>query len=82
MLLKFYASATLTGLTSAVAYEYHLTDGEIEVAKGEFTTEDMISLQNGSLDDWSTSDKVPFPNVDASTQTFGIRVTRVLVQEV
>ena len=65
---EFYASATLTGLTSAVAYEYHLTDGEIEVAKGEFTTEDMISLQNGSLDDWSTSDKVPFPNVDASTK--------------
>ena len=32
------ASATLTGLTSTTAYEYRLTDGEISVATGEFTT--------------------------------------------
>ena len=62
------ASATLTGLTSAKAYEYRLTDGEISVATGEFTTVAEIALQNGSLDDWSTSDKVPFPNVNASTK--------------
>ena len=44
------ASATLTGLTSTTAYEYRLTDGEISVATGEFTTAAEIALQNGSLD--------------------------------
>lgn len=32
----------LTGLTSATAYEYQLTDGEISIAKVEFTTETEI----------------------------------------
>ena len=47
------ASATLTGLTSATAYEYQLTDGEISIAKVEFTTETEIALQNGNLDAWT-----------------------------
>lgn len=49
------ASATLTGLTSTTAYEYRLTDGEISVATGEFTTAAEIALQNGSLDGWDGS---------------------------
>ncbi len=49
------ASATLTGLTSTTAYEYRLTDGEISVATGEFTTAAEIALQNGSLDVWDGS---------------------------
>lgn len=49
------ASATLTGLTSTTAYEYRLTDGEISVATGEFTTVAEIALQNGSLDGWDGS---------------------------
>ena len=49
------ASATLTGLTSTTAYEYRLTDGEISVATGEFTTAAEIALQNGSLDGWDSS---------------------------
>lgn len=48
----FSAMATLTGLTSATAYEYRLTDGEIDVAKGEFVTETEIALQNGGFEDW------------------------------
>jgi len=47
------ASATLKGLTSATAYEYRLTDGEISIATGEFTTETEIALQNGNLDGWT-----------------------------
>lgn len=47
------ATATLTGLTSATAYEYQLTDGEISIAKVEFTTETEIALQNGNLDAWT-----------------------------
>ena len=47
------ATATLTGLTSAPAYEYQLTDGEISIAKVEFTTETEIALQNGNLDAWT-----------------------------
>lgn len=47
------ASATLKGLTSATAYEYQLTDGEISIAKVEFTTETEIALQNGNLDAWT-----------------------------
>ena len=49
------ASATLTGLTSTTAYEYRLTDGEISVATGEFTTAVEIALQNGSLDGWDSN---------------------------
>ena len=47
------ATATLTGLTPATAYEYQLTDGEISIAKVEFTTETEIALQNGNLDAWT-----------------------------
>ena len=47
------ATATLTELTSATAYEYQLTDGEISIAKVEFTTETEIALQNGNLDAWT-----------------------------
>lgn len=47
------ATATLTGLTPATAYEYRLTDGEISVATGEFTTAAEIALQNGNLDGWT-----------------------------
>lgn len=58
------ASATLTGLTSTTAYEYRLTDGEISVATGEFTTAAEIALQNGSLDDWNGSS----PNADTNAK--------------
>ena len=47
------ATATVTGLSSATAYEYQLTDGEISIAKVEFTTETEIALQNGNLDAWT-----------------------------
>lgn len=57
-------SATLTGLTSTTAYEYRLTDGEISVATGEFTTAAEIALQNGSLDDWNGSS----PNADTNAK--------------
>ncbi len=46
------ATATLTGLTSATAYEYQLTDGVISIAKGEFTTETEVALTNGNFDEW------------------------------
>ncbi len=46
------ATATLTGLTPAAAYEYQLTDGEISIAKGEFTTETEVALTNGNFDEW------------------------------
>lgn len=58
------ASATLTGLTSTTAYEYRLTDGEISVATGEFTTAAEIALQNGSLDGWNGSS----PNADTNAK--------------
>ena len=58
------ASATLTGLTSTTAYEYRLTDGEISVATGEFTTAAEIALQNGSLDGWNGST----PNADTNAK--------------
>ena len=58
------ASATLTGLTSTTAYEYRLTDGEISVATGEFTTAAEIALQNGSLDGWNGSS----PNADTNSK--------------
>ena len=58
------ASATLTGLTSTTAYEYRLTDGEISVATGEFTTAAEIALQNGSLDGWDGSS----PNADTNAK--------------
>lgn len=57
-------SATLTGLTSTTAYEYRLTDGEISVATGEFTTAAEIALQNGSLDGWNGSS----PNADTNAK--------------
>lgn len=52
------ASATLKGLTSATAYEYRLTDGEISIATGEFTTETEIALYNGSFDKWFTDGSI------------------------
>lgn len=58
------ATATLTGLTSAMVYEYQLTDGEISVATGEFTTAAEIALQNGSLDGWNGSS----PNADTNAK--------------
>ena len=58
------ATATLTGLTPAAAYEYQLTDGEISVATGEFTTAAEIALQNGSLDGWNGSS----PNADTNAK--------------
>ena len=58
------ASATLTGLTSTTAYEYRLTEGEISVATGEFTTAAEIALQNGSLDGWNGSS----PNADTNAK--------------
>ena len=52
------ASATLKGVTSATAYEYRLTDGEISIATGEFTTETEIALYNGSFDKWFTDGSI------------------------
>ena len=53
------ATATLTGLTSAMVYEYQLTDGEISIAKGEFKTE--IALYNGSFEIWNKSGDTWYP---------------------
>ena len=58
------ASATLTGLAAAQAYEYRLTDGEISVATGEFTTNTEIALVNGNMDGWNSNS----PNADANTK--------------
>ena len=55
------ATATLTGLTSAMVYEYQLTDGEISIAKGEFTTETEIALYNGSFEIWNKSGDTWYP---------------------
>lgn len=55
------ATATLTGLTSAMVYEYLLTDGEISIAKGEFTTETEIALYNGSFEIWNKSGDTWYP---------------------
>lgn len=55
------ATATLTGLTSAMVYEYQLTDGEISIAKGEFTTEAEIALYNGSFEIWNKSGDTWYP---------------------
>lgn len=55
------ATATLTGLTPAAAYEYQLTDGEISIAKGEFTTETEIALYNGSFEIWNKSGDTWYP---------------------
>lgn len=55
------ATATLTGLTSAMVYEYQLTDGEISIAKGEFTTETEIALYNGSFEIWNKSGDIWYP---------------------
>ncbi|MDD2951884.1 MAG: PCMD domain-containing protein [Parabacteroides sp.] len=55
---EYSAAATLKGLTVATAYEYRLTDGEISVATGEFTTETEIALYNGSFDKWYTNGKI------------------------
>ena len=54
-------TATLTGLTSAMVYEYQLTDGEISIAKGEFTTETEIALYNGSFEIWNKSGDTWYP---------------------
>lgn len=56
--VAFSATATVTGLTPATAYEYRLTDGEISIATGEFTTETEIALYNGSFDKWFTDNGV------------------------
>ena len=55
------ATATLTGLTSAMVYEYQLTDGEISIAKGEFTTETEIALYNGGFEIWNQSGSTWYP---------------------
>lgn len=55
------ATATLTGLTSAMVYEYQLTDGEISIAKGEFPTETEIALYNGSFEIWNKSGDTWYP---------------------
>ena len=55
------ATATLTGLTSAMVYEYQLTDGEISIAKGEFTTETEIALYNGSFEIWNKAGDTWYP---------------------
>lgn len=55
------ATATLTGLTSAMVYEHQLTDGEISIAKGEFTTETEIALYNGSFEIWNKSGDTWYP---------------------
>ena len=55
------ATATLTGLTSTMVYEYQLTDGEISIAKGEFTTETEIALYNGSFEIWNKSGDTWYP---------------------
>ena len=55
------ATATLTGLTSAMVYEYQLTDGAISIAKGEFTTETEIALYNGSFEIWNKSGDTWYP---------------------
>lgn len=55
------ATVTLTGLTSAMVYEYQLTDGEISIAKGEFTTETEIALYNGSFEIWNKSGDTWYP---------------------
>ena len=55
------ATATLTGLTSAMVYEYQLTDGGISIAKGEFTTETEIALYNGSFEIWNKSGDTWYP---------------------
>ena len=47
------ATTVNTAASSATAYEYQLTDGEISIAKVEFTTETEIALQNGNLDAWT-----------------------------
>ena len=41
-----------------MVYEYQLTDGEISIAKGEFTTETEIALYNGSFEIWNKSGDV------------------------
>lgn len=56
--------ATVKGLTAATAYEYQLVDDANIYAKGEFTTETEIALQNGNFDAWVDN----YPNADKSTK--------------
>ncbi len=60
------ATATLTGLTSTTTYEYQLTDGEISIAKGEFTTAAEIALYNGGFEIWNQSGSTWYPETAAN----------------
>ena len=55
------ATTVNTAATSAMVYEYQLTDGEISIAKGEFTTETEIALYNGSFEIWNKSGDTWYP---------------------
>lgn len=64
------ATATLTGLTSTTTYEYQLTDGEISIAKGEFTTAAEIALYNGGFEIWNQSGSTWYPETGCECRQY------------
>ncbi len=52
-------TATIRGLKPATTYSYRVTAGEDSVEPQNFTTTEMLQLENASFDDWCTDTENP-----------------------